>query len=109
MRVHGHVLLIAEKRFDTFIEALQDTLEAQGVETIIAHDAGRAAPLFARYSFAAVVLGVFNGDVPDSLLDWIAPLPVIFYGPETTAAAVVPALEQLLDLELSAQRVMEVG
>src|SRR5262245_41844269 len=92
------VLLIVDRRVDSFVFELRDALERAGADVLVVHHETGAIAHLRRFEINAVLLSELDGppQTEERLAQELAGLPVLRYGAEDGVAETVQAVTALL-------------
>ena len=91
MPLHGYVLLIVEPAVTSFVSDLQDAIEAERGETVVARDPAAALARCKQFQFTAALVNMDHRDMVGKLM-----MPVVLYRPQEGHRSVLARLHMLL-------------
>jgi hypothetical protein len=91
MPLHGYVILIVEPGVISFVSELQDAIERDRGESIVARDPPAALARCARFRFSAALVNTEHRDMVGKLM-----MPVVLYQPQEGHQSILARLEMLL-------------
>jgi hypothetical protein len=91
MPLHGYVILVVEPDVTSFVSELQDAIERERGECVVARDPPAALTRCARFQFSAALVNTDYRDMVGKLM-----VPVVLYRRYEGHQSVLARLEMLL-------------